>query len=80
MAQFNYEWWSVKIRFTNGTFTYEVKAKSKEHAIRQIKKDYKFSNSEENLSKPWWERREQMVEVLWDTMTFERYGYHALEA
>lgn len=75
MAQFNYEWWNVKIRFINGTYTYEVKAKSKEHAIRQIQRDFDFSNSEKNLSKPCWERKAQMVEVFWDTMALDRVGY-----
>ena len=77
MASFNYEWWNVKIRFTNGTFTYEVKAKSKEHAIRQIEKDFKFTNSEKNLSKPFWERQAPMVEVFWDTLELDRVGYQS---
>ena len=38
MKTFNYEWWVVSIRFTNGTVDCEFKGKNKENIILQIKK------------------------------------------
>ena len=63
MKTFNYEWWTVEVRFPCGTMTCEYKGKSKESVIRQIKKDFKDTNSQENLNAPWWEYRNQMVEI-----------------
>lgn len=78
MAKFNYEWWTVEVRFDCGTIVCEYKGKNKENVIRQIKKDFKDTNSQENLNAPWWKRRNQMVEVYWETLELDRIGYQRL--
>ena len=40
MGSFNYEWWNVEARELTGRYTLEVKAKNKENAIKQFKKDF----------------------------------------
>ncbi len=78
MKAFNYEWWTVSIRFTTGTVTCEFKGKNKENVIRQIKRSFKASNSPENLNAHWWEYQNQMIEVYWDTLKLDRIGYQRL--
>jgi hypothetical protein len=72
MKKFNFEWWTVKIRFTNGTVTCEYKAKNKENAIRQIKKDVKDTNSGKKGFCP------HIIEVYWETLELDRIGYQRL--
>jgi len=78
MANFNYEWWTVEMMLDAGRYTCEYKGKSKDHIIRQIEKDVKYTNSEKNLSKPCWERRNQIKEVFWDTLKLDRIGFQRL--
>lgn len=78
MAEFNYEWWLVDVKEATGACTLEIKAKSKDHAIRQIDKLVKATNSEKNLSKPWYQRKTPILEVYWDTLTLDRVGYQRL--
>ena len=40
MGKFQYEWWNVEIRFTSGRCICEVKAKNRENAIKQFKRDF----------------------------------------
>ena len=40
MKQFEYEWWDVKAKEPTGIYTLEVKAKNKENAIKQFKRDF----------------------------------------
>lgn len=46
MAKFNYEWWTISIRFTNGMCDCEFKGKNKENIISQIKNTLKKSIAE----------------------------------
>jgi len=78
MSNFNYQWWTVRVKLHTGEYTAEVKAKSREHAIRQIEREVKETNSEKNLSKPLWERKNPILDVYWDTLTLDRTGYQRL--
>ena len=40
MGAFQYEWWHVTAKCFTGTCTLEVKAKSKENAVKQFKRDF----------------------------------------
>ena len=40
MGAFQYEWWNVKAKCLTGTFMLEVKAKNRENAIKQFRKDF----------------------------------------
>ena len=47
---FQYEWWNVEIRFTSGfKCICEVKAKNRENAIKQFKRDF------DNVQEIYWE-------------------------
>ena len=72
MKTFNYEWWIVSIRFTNGTVYCEFKGKNKENIIRQIKKEVKEINSGQRGYQP------QIIEVYWETLRLDRIGYQRL--
>lgn len=72
MATFNYEWWTIEIRYTNGTYTCEFKGKNKENIIRQIKKEVKDTNSGKKGFCA------QVIEVYWETLKLDRIGYQRL--
>lgn len=73
---FHYEWWTVEIAVENMDFqTWEFKGKSKEHIIKQIKKEIEDTNSEKNLEKPLWQRKQRIREVKWETLTLDHTGY-----
>lgn len=78
MAEFNYEWWTVEIKYACGTMTTEFKGKSKDHVIKQIERFVKKSNSEKEQSKPIWFRPNLVIEVHWDTLKLDRIGYQRL--
>lgn len=75
MGQFQYEWWTVSIKDQTGTNVWEFKAKSKDHAVKQIQWMVKYSNSEANLNQDCWHRRPRIVEVYWETLALDRKGY-----
>ena len=73
---FQYEWWTVQMTVEgHGVMTAEYKGKSREHVIKQIEKEIVFTNSEKNLSAPWWERQNRILDVFWNTLTLDRIGY-----
>lgn len=74
---FQYEWWTVSVRLHTGTIVYIYKGKSKAHVIKQIKREVKTSNSPENLAKGW-RGKQPILEVIWDTLTFDHRGYNTL--
>ena len=78
MANFHYEWWTVKIKSEAGTYMWEFKAKSKEHAMKQIKKEVEITNSEKNQSKDFWHRKARIINVYWETLSLDRIGYQRL--
>lgn len=61
MANFQYEWWVVDIRYRAGICSVEFKGKDRDSVIRQIKKE----EASDDL----------IVEVLWDTLQMDRKGY-----
>lgn len=75
MAQFQYEWWTVEITDESGTNVWEFQGKSKESVIRQIEKEVRDSNSEENGKKSFWNRKPRILNVNWDSMKLDRKGY-----
>jgi len=62
MNSFEYTWWHIDINYKCGLSTLEVKAKTKENAIKQIKKICK----EEEMF---------IDEINWDTLRADRTGY-----
>lgn len=72
MTTFNYEWWHIRIKDQTGTMTWEVKAKNKESAIRQIKAQVQRINSGKEMFAA------KILEVYWDTMVLDRTGYQRL--
>lgn len=75
MESFQYEWWTVEIKYQSGTYVIEFKGKSKENVIKQIEKEVKESNSQKNLEKDFWHRKQRILEVYWDTLQLDRKGY-----
>ena len=70
MVQFQYEWWTVTAREATGTIVWEVKARSKEGAIRQIKQMAREHDKFVQKSRP-----DFHTEIFWDTLTLDRTGY-----
>lgn len=73
MGKFEYEWWHVDIKVATGKYTYEFKAKSKDGAVKQIKKYEKEHNDEVRRVRP-----DFKTEVFWDTLHLDRKGYQRL--
>jgi len=75
---FEYEWWTVSIRFPHGVITCQYKGKSKEHIIKQINREIVCSNKPDNLARSFWDakRKDQILEVYWDTLKFSRVRFH----
>ena len=79
MASFNYGWWTIDIVYEGGCkYSTEFKGKTKDSVIRQIRKFAEYCNSEENLSKPVWLRKQRVLSVEWDTLKLDRTGYQRL--
>ena len=78
MGRFNYEWWTIKITDQSGTNTWEFKGKSKDHVIRQIRKEYNDTNSAENAARDYWHRKPRILSIDWDSLTLDRIGYQRL--
>jgi len=74
MGKFQYEYWIIKVKETVGVINYEIKARSKDNAIKQIKKEIAFRQSEKNLTADIWHRQPQIIEIYWDTLTLDRTG------
>ena len=72
---FEYEWWTVQIRFATGVQKCVYKGKSKELVVKQIEREVKKSNSPENLATM---RYMPIKEVFWDTLTLDHKGYQRL--
>ena len=70
---FEYEWWHVDLREATGRTTLEVKAKSKDGAIKQIKKFAEKHNKEVQAVRPNFN-----TVIYWDTLTLDRKGYQRL--
>lgn len=73
MGAFQYEWWTVEVKEATGRTTWEVKAKSKDLAVKQIKKWEKEHNEFVQKMRP-----EFSTEVFWETLTMDRKGYQRL--
>ena len=73
MGSFQYEWWTVEVKEATGKIGWEVKAKSKEGAIKQIKKWAKEHDDEVKPHRP-----DFSTEIYWDTLTLDRKGYQRL--
>ena len=73
MADFHYEWWHVKIKEATGETWVEFKAKSKDHAIKQIKQYAKKHTEFVQKRRPDFE-----TVVYWNTLTLDRIGYQRL--
>lgn len=40
MKNFQFEWWNVDAKMPTGTYTLEIKAKTRENAVKRFKKDF----------------------------------------
>lgn len=65
-----YQWWTVKVKEATGETSWEVKAKSRENAIKQINKQANEHNESIQRVRPEFE-----TEVFWETLTLDREGY-----
>lgn len=70
MGQFQYEWWNIDLKEATGLITLEVKAKSKDGAIKQIKRIAEKHDKEVQAVRP-----DFRTEIYWDTLTLDRKGY-----
>lgn len=73
MAQFQYQWWTVEAREATGRIVWEIKAKSKDGAVKQIKKIAAQHDAFIQKARP-----DFKTEVFWDTLTLDRTGYQRL--
>lgn len=74
---FNYEWYTVDVLESSGRITWEIKAKDKDRAIRQINKMAEKQNKRANdTSLPWWEQGAFVKEIYWDTIRLDRVGHN----
>ena len=78
MKNFEYEHYTILLREPTGKITYEIKAKNRESAIKQINTLVKKSNSEQNLSESIFNRITPILEVFWETLTLDHVGYNRL--
>lgn len=79
LSTFQFEWWTVEVREATGKITWEVKSKSKDGAIKQIKKwadehtrDVQTGHIGGFTVAP---RPDFETEVFWETLTLDRKGY-----
>lgn len=70
---FEYEWWTVEVREATGKITWEVKAKNRSNAEKQIVKWAKEHDEEVNRVRP-----DFKTTIYWDTMVLDRKGYKRL--
>ena len=70
---FEYEWWTVEVREATGKITWEVKAKNRSNAEKQIVKWAKEHDDEVNRVRP-----DFKTTIYWDTMVLDRKGYKRL--
>lgn len=73
MGKFEYEWWDVKAQEATGKFTWEVKAKNKENAIKQFKQMAKEHDEEIQKVRP-----DFHTIIFWETLTLDHKGYQRL--
>lgn len=67
MGSFQYEWWNIDIKFSNGTCTMEFKGKDQEHVKKQILKYVDKNNKDPYTA--------SVEEIFWDSMVLDRKGY-----
>lgn len=67
---FEYEWWNVEAQEATGKTIWEVKAKSKDGAIKQFKK--MAQEHDEYIRRV---RPDFKTIIFWDTLTLDHKGY-----
>ena len=67
---FQYEWYTVRVREATGVVTWEVKAKNKENAIKQVKKMAREHDRFIRTHRP-----DFKTIIFWDTFKLDRRGY-----
>lgn len=70
MGKFQYEWWTVEAREATGKCTWEVKARSKDGAVRQIEKMAEAHDLEVQGVRP-----DFCTKIFWETLSLDRTGY-----
>lgn len=70
MGKFQYEWWTVDVREATGIYTWEVKARSRDNAIKQVEKMADTYNKEIQVARP-----DFAAEIFWKTLTLDRTGF-----
>lgn len=69
-SAFQYDWYTVRVREATGVITWEVKAKNRENAIKQVKKMAKEHDAFVRKHRPDFE-----TIIFWDTFKLARKGY-----
>lgn len=67
---FEYEWWTVEAKESTGRITWEVKAKNRNNAIKQINQMAQRHDKEVQRVRP-----DFSTEIYWDTLTLDHTGY-----
>lgn len=70
MGQFQYQWWTVEVREATGRIGWEIKAKSKDGAVKQIRKMADQHDAFIQKVRP-----DFKTEIFWDTLALDRTGY-----
>lgn len=70
MAKFEYEWWTVEVKEATGPIIWEIKAKNKDNAIKQINQMKKEEDDFVQRVRPDFE-----TIIFWETLTLDHTGY-----
>lgn len=70
MGKYQYQWWTVEVREATGRCTWEIKARSKEGAVKAINKLANEHNEYVRKVRP-----DFNTEIYWETLTLDREGY-----
>lgn len=70
MGSFQFEWWTVKVHEATGHVKWEIKAKNRDNAIKQIKKMAKDHDEFVQTVRP-----DFSTVVFGDTLKLDRVGY-----
>lgn len=79
MNKRHYTWYTIDVIEQTGLVRWEVKALTRDHAIRQIKDRVREQNLRaEDTSLPIAFRGGRVLEVIWSTLQVDRIGYQRL--
>lgn len=71
MVTYQYEWYTVDVQEATGRITWEIKARSRENAIKAINRQVKKYNRTIQNCRP-----DYTATVYWETMKLDRVGHN----